>query len=182
MLIRTKTNDDYSTIDDRALTHDGVIVDVGCAGWDMYGSLIGKKRIIGVDPFENPIEGTELFQGLLGAFNGIAFIKKSGDESSAMSEGDLQFPTLSWKAFCKKYGINKVSVLKLNIEGAEYPLLNSMDSYDFQNIDQIAVSFHDWLNPKWKHLTASAIHLLESNNFTVTKLQSDWGWYLALKK
>lgn len=172
------SNYDYSTIDDRAFTHDGVIVDAGCAGWDWSGSLIGKKRIIGVDPFESAIQGTEIFQGLLGSFIGTADVSKSADASSAMSGGDYSFPVLNWKTFCKKFDIEKVSVLKLNIEGAEYPLLNSMDTDDFKNIDQIAVSFHDWLNPKWKNLTYSTLHLLKLH-YNVQQLKSEYGWYLA---
>jgi len=33
---------------------------------------------------------------------------------------------ISWKNFCKLYNIDKISILKINIEGGEYPLLNSI--------------------------------------------------------
>ena len=68
------------------------------------------------------------------------------------STSTIEIQMLDWKTFCNKFEIDKVSVLKLNIEGSEYPLLHSMDSEDFSKINQIAVSFHDWMNPKWRNL------------------------------
>lgn len=188
MIIRTKSAYDYTSVDDRCLTHNGVIVDVGCAGWDWCNFFIGKKRIIGIDPFENEIEGAELFKGLIGCYNGTGLIDCVGDASSAMSStintgfNLKEVPVMDWTKFKQTYKIDSISVLKLNIEGAEYPLLNSMDTEDFKMIDQIAVSFHDWINPKWKLLTASTIHLLELNGFNVRKLDCEWGWYLCIKK
>jgi len=188
MIIRTKSAYDYCSVDDRCLTHNGVIVDVGCAGWDWCQFFIGKKRVIGIDPFESKIDGVDFFNGILGAANGTTMLFENKDESTIMDEtntcceGLKTFNSFNFKTFCQKWNIDSISVLKLNIEGAEYPLLHSMDAEDFKMIDQIAVSFHDWINPKWKHLTTSAINLLELNGFTVTKLKSDWGWYLAIKK
>jgi len=186
MIIRTKSAYDYCSVDDRCLTHNGVIVDVGCAGWDWCQFFIGKKRVIGIDPFEQNIKDAELLCACLGSAHGEVGIAFENDESSIYSDSKKEerfsFPMYSWKSFCNSLNVTSVSVLKLNIEGAEYPLLHSMDTEDFKMIDQIAVSFHDWINPKWKHLTTSAIHLLELNGFTVTKLKSEWGWYLAVKK
>lgn len=189
MLIRTKENYDYSTIDDRIFTHDGVVCDIGCKGWDWCASLVGKKRIIGVDPYEEVApKGWELYKGVLGACHGKVFISHENDESSIMvqaSDKHNWFEVVemrSWKVFCQVYSIDRVSLLKLNIEGAEYPLLNSMDLGDFDKIDQIAVSFHDWINPKWKFLTQASHHLLLANNFELAHVASQYGWYLYLKK
>lgn len=186
MLVRSKSNYDYSTYDDRALLHDGCIVDVGCAGWDMFASLVGKKRIIGVDPFEEEKEGFEFYKGILGPIYGEAWITDNSDESTNMfypqGQSYLLFRSVNWKLFCQEQNIDRVSILKLNIEGAEYPLLHSMDTDDFEKIDQIMVSFHDWINPKWKHLTQASHHLLIANNFELGHVASQYGWHLYLKK
>lgn len=185
MLIRTIPKYDYSTVDDRAFTHDGVIVDVGCAGWDWCEAFIGKKRVIGVDPFEKTTPpNTELARCVIGAVSGSALMQTDGDASSSTSyttEDTISVLMHSWKDFCFTYDIKNISVLKLNIEGMEYSLLHSMDSEDFSKIDQIAVSFHDWMKPEWSKLTLAAIHLLQMNNFNVHKLDSEWGWFLAIK-
>lgn len=183
--MRTKENYDYSTISDRVFEHDGCICDLGCVSWDMFESLIGKKRIIGADPFAEERDGCEYYEGVITPFDSFSvFISNTYDDSAnQFGGGDSTYVNgLSWKSFCRKYDIDKVSILKLNIEGAEYPLLNSMDSDDFAKIDQIMVSFHDWINPKWKHLTTASHCLLQENGFELAHTASQYGWRLYLKK
>lgn len=189
--VRTIPEWDHSLVGTEALIHDGCIVDVGCIGWEWSEYFIGKKRVIGIDPFADEHEGFTLFKGLIGPFEGTAKINNNGVESSTFNiknsadyslHGSEEFPVMSWKYFCKQFGIDKVSVLKINIEGGEYALLNTLDEDDYAKIDQIAVSFHDWINPKWKKLTQSALHLLQSHGYSVSKIYDDYGWYLARKK
>ncbi len=72
-------------------------------------------------------------------------------------------------------------MLKINIEGAEYPLLHSMTVSDFAKIDQIAVSFHDWMDSEQSDLKYASIKLLEKAGFKVESIYPQWGWYLARK-
>ena len=183
MLIKTIKDWSYTQVDDRVWRHDGCIVDAGCSGWDWCKCFIGKKRVIGIDPYEAGTDGVEFFEGLLGAFNGKALVVPEGAHTSALgyTEGKTEFPVLNWKTFCKKFNIDRVSVLKLNIEGGEYALLNSMDTEDFRNIDQIVVSFHDFQNDKFLHLTNSTIGLLKSVGYDVQSIEPKYGWYLAIK-
>lgn len=182
-LFQTIDGWDYSTVNDRCLIDDGDIVDIGCLNWDWSNFFLGKKRVIGVDPFENKIPYTEIFKGVIGNFNGFTRMRNEGISSSMSNQDDgEEVQVMTWKNFCKDYNINKISVLKINIEGAEYDLLNSLSDNDFNNIDQIAISFHDWMVPDWKHKTEDAIKLLESKNFEINKINENWGWYLAQKK
>jgi len=185
-LIQTIKGEDYSSIDSRVFEHDGCVIDVGCLRWDWSYSLLGKKRIIGVDPFEQETpRGTELFQGILGSVNGVVEIDAADCNSSVtnINSTNLQkVECITWKTFCKKFNIDKISALKLNIEGSEYSLLHSMDVKDFDKIDQILVSFHDWMNKDWEPLTKSSLALLESMGFEVNPVCEKAGWYLAIKK
>ena len=185
-LIQTIKGEDYSSIDSRVFEHNGCVIDVGCLRWDWSYSLLGKKKIIGVDPFEQETpRGTELFQGILGSVNGIVEIDAADCNSSVtnINSTNLQkVECITWKTFCKKFNIDKISVLKLNIEGSEYSLLHSMDVKDFDKIDQILVSFHDWINKDWEPLTKSSLTLLESMGFEVNSVCEKAGWYLAIKK
>jgi hypothetical protein len=187
MLINTIKDWKYTQVDDRALTNSGCIVDVGCSGWDWCEFFIGKKRVIGVDPYESKRDGVDFFEGLIGPINGQSRVIRKGAHSLAVGEMDLEddstvlFPMLNWKTFCKKFNIDRVSVLKLNIEGGEYALLNSLDTDDFKKIDQIVVSFHDFENPKFKDLTDGSVELLKKSGFTVQQIEPKWGWYLAIK-
>jgi len=182
-LIQTIPGENYSRIDPRAFEHDGCIIDLGCVHWNWSAPFIGKKRVIGADPFEKTIpEGAELFKGIVGSFDGQVKMNFDNDASS-ITTGDSSgewTPSLSWKSFCKQFEIDKISILKMNIEGAEFPLLHSMDTEDFAKIDQLIVSFHDWLNPAWKSLTEASFHLINSNGFTIRNI-GPYGWHMALR-
>lgn len=182
-LFQTIDGWDYSTVNDRCLINDGDIVDIGCLNWDWSNFFLGKKRVIGVDPFENQIPFTEIFKGVIGNYNGVTRMNNEGIASSMTNQDDgEEVQVKTWKDFCNEYNINKISVLKINIEGAEYDLLDNLTDNDFNNIDQIAISFHDWMVPEWKIKTDRAIKLLESKNYEIQKINDSWGWYLAVKK
>lgn len=122
MLIRTIPDSDWSTIDDRALTHPGDIVDLGCAPWNWSRFFIGKKRVIGADPHAEPINGAELFQGVIGAKNTMAKISTDGDSSTVMpcvSRWDHLVKMITWKQFKYDFRISDIAALKVNIEGLE---------------------------------------------------------------
>ena len=140
--------------------------------------------MIGVDPFGEKIEGTEFFKGLIGPFNGKTYLSDEVLGSSIFSENNenaIELNVISWKSFCKSYNINNISVLKMNIEGSEYPLLNSLDTEDYEKIDQMVISFHDWKTPEWIELTRASLQLLQNNGFQIMKINQNFNWYLALK-
>jgi hypothetical protein len=176
----------WSVIDLSSLENNGCIVDLGCLSWNWSNSLIGRKRIIGVDPIEDFIpENVEFFKGVIGPFNGK--IKMSVNQNnncvSSISNNDIgdEFEMLSLKNFCKKFDINLVSILKVNIEGSEYPFLHSLDKEDFKKINQIVISFHDWLDPNLEYLTQSSLYLLKQNGYTIISTFKHLGWYLCTK-
>jgi len=190
-LIETIEGQVWSAVDRRIFEHEGCVIDVGCLTWDWSGMLIGTKRVIGVDPIEpNCPPNAELFRGLLGPNNckvrmnptvDIGYDKAIDNSLSSLDKDSEYFNMISWKSFCEMYSIDNISVLKINIEGSEYALLNSMDASDYRKIDQIVISFHHWLNPEWGLLTEASLNLLRLNGFNIIKTYSRWGWYLALK-
>jgi len=184
-IIKTIGEWDYSRVDDRLLSHDGCIVDLGCDDWEFVKPFIGLKRIIGADPFGKPLEGATFYQGAVGTINGIAQITSSGQNSSTFfvpkyDEKTIGVQMVTWRKFCLLHSITSVSLLKLNIEGGEYPLLANMSSNDYARIDQIAVSFHNFIDDGYREATEAALHRLTLAGYSITKT-ADWGWYLALK-
>lgn len=177
----------WSTFDWNSIDSEGCIVDLGCLYWDWSKFWLGVKRVIGIDPFETttPI-GAELFNGVLGPSDcNVTMNKPNNNENEGtidynLDNGDV-FEMLSWKTFCERYNINTVSILKINIEGSEYSFLDSLDESDFSKINQIVISFHDWLNPEFKPLTDSSIELLKKNGYTVISTYFKLGWYLCVK-
>lgn len=188
MFIKTLNDYDYSQVDDRLFNHNGCIVDVGCSGWDWSTFFIGKKRVIGIDPYESAIDGVTFFEGLLGPVNGMTYIYRNGQDSTVVGEMNIsndidykKFPMMNWKTFKKTYSVEKVSVLKLNIEGGEYSLLMSLDAEDFKHIDQIVVSFHDVRDGIIDGRTQTIINYICEHGYSYTQLENKYGWGLFIK-
>ena len=87
----------------------------------------------------------------------------------------------SYNNYVKRFNIDKVSILKINIEGSEYSFLDSLDETDFSKINQIVISFHDWLDPNLEYLTKSSLYLLKQNGYTIISTFKHLGWYLCTK-
>ena len=175
-----KPNCPWSLVHKRCLEHDGSIVDLGCLWWDWSRFFIGKKRIIGIDPTENQIAGTELFKGAISNFNGNGKLTSTEGSGQLIPSVD-GFPVLTWTDFTQKYNINSISVLKVNIEGSEYDLMKSFTKENFEKIDQLAISFHHFVNRNWMSRTIESLKIIEDNNFMIKDL-GVCGWYLCYKK
>ncbi|WP_455202868.1 FkbM family methyltransferase, partial [Kaarinaea lacus] len=62
--------------------------------------------------------------------------------ASDEDEGYIEIPTISWAELVDRYGIDKIDLLKMNIEGAERFVLSSID--DYSNIRRLVISCHDF--------------------------------------
>ena len=181
----------WSRIHPRFQSHDGCIVDLGCLGWnrdfDNIGSdnwagyFFGKKRVIGVDPQETPNEHSELFKGFISDFSGKANLTSTGLGASMVPSDDGQYDVLTWEDFKSQYNIQSISILKINIEGAEWDLLDAFDDF---SIDQICVSFHNFLpkfnNETYIQRTEAIVQKLINNGYQTIDL-GIYGWKLFLK-
>jgi hypothetical protein len=148
-------------------------VDLGCLYWDWSNFWLGINRVVGIDPFETTVPiGAELFSGVLCTSDcNVTMSKPNNNEIEGVvnyniDTGDV-FEMLSWKTFCKRFNIDKVSILKINIEGSEYSFLDSLDETDFFKINQIVTDY--------------SIELLKKNGYTIISTYFKYGWYLCVK-
>ena len=183
--------DTWSTLDDRVWDHPGAIIDLGCNPWNWSEPFIGRKRVIGVDPLADPRKGTECFQGVIGPVCGSARLLQTegageastlvGSSSSVIGEKVINIPMLSWRDFCRTYQIGQIAALKINIEGSEYGLIHSMGTLDFDQIDQLVVSFHHWMIPGMEKATEAALYYLRSVGYQIEPIFPACAWYLCLR-
>jgi len=151
----------YSCIDPRINNSKGDIIDLGCCNWlynwNWFQFL--SKRVVGVDPFEVHIpSGFELFRGIIGNCDGSILMFNEGSASSVFNYSQsiielpmlsferpsaIELPMLSFDSFAARYKIDEISLLKININGFEYPFLMSLTEKWYDCIDQILVCFHD---------------------------------------
>jgi hypothetical protein len=184
----------WSRVHPRFMDHDGCIVDLGCLGWNSVfedktsdnwaGYFFNKKRVIGVDPQEQPNINAELFKGFISNFSGKAELVSNGIGAFMQKSSNGIYDVLSWKDFKQKFSINSISILKINIEGSEWDLIDSFDDEDFCEIDQICVSFHDWL-PHFKEngifRTYNSVNKIISKGYIMTDLEL-YGWKHFIKR
>ena len=86
-------------------------------------------------------------------------IRRIGDDVGApgsitksdSNDHGLTVETITLGSLLDKFKIENVSLMKVDIEGAETLLFNSVDDDTLQRIDQIAVEFHD-AYPDWSSL------------------------------
>lgn len=171
----------HSTVNSRVFEHPGAVVDLGCAGWDWSATFLGRKRVIGVDPYEQHTPpGAELIQATVGPYDGLIRFQGSTIVDAALT--GPQASMWSWKRFYHaSIDTRGIAILKLNIEASEYALLASMQESDFDNIDQIAVSFHDFAWPGYTKATKAIVGYLESLGYVSKVIYSPLGWYLFYK-
>ena len=62
-------------------------------------------------------------------------------------------------------GEKKIEILKIDIEGAELELIESLDYEAVRNIKQITIEFHDWINEALHERTVAAIKRLTGFGF-----------------
>lgn len=60
---------------------------------------------------------------------------------------------------------DKIEIVKVDVEGAELDLVESLDTRDIINVAQITIEFHDWINEGLHSGTVAAIRKLISMGF-----------------
>lgn len=194
--IRPEPQGRWSRIHPRYEHHDGCIVDLGCLGWNenfnkfngqnWSGFFYGKKRVIGVDPQEEPNEHSDFFKGFISpTFTGKADLSTSGEAGIMIKSETGKYDVITWKDFKDKFNIGAISILKINIEGSEWDLIESFTEDDFKEIDQISISFHNFV-PEFKgsyyeERTKSCITKIINNNYHVIDMNVPSNWRLFLK-
>jgi len=75
---------------------------------------------------------------------------------------------ISFQSLLKKLHLeNKViEIVKIDIEGAELELIESLNDDDVKNIKQITIEFHDWINKALHERTVAAIKKLINLGFS----------------
>ncbi|MFM7471319.1 MAG: FkbM family methyltransferase [Nodosilinea sp.] len=98
---------------------------------------------------DNP-EGSSLFRNLSDSWGSVKTVKIRG---------------VPLQTYLDEKSVERVSLLKIDIEGAELDLLDSLDSSTLQSIDQLTVEFHDFIDPSQLPLVKAAISKLEKAGF-----------------
>ncbi len=170
---------------------DSMVIDVGCgfdADFSVY--MIGRYglKAVGVDPTKRHAKSlATVAKKYLGRFKHLAVAVSAEDgflefnESEDNVSGSLlsnhtnikndrikkyKVESMSLKSLPARLGLNKVEFIKLDLEGAEYGLIDKLKSEDVTAYQQIFVEFHDHCVPSYTALdTRTAVNKMESLGF-----------------
>lgn len=103
-------------------------------------------------------------------------------EMVSTSGGCVEVPAITWKVFCRRYQIDRIALLKMNIEGGETALLQSIG--DMSLIDRAIIGTHDFLDDRkseYYRTEAFVTIYLKEHGFKVTPFQilRPLGWIYA---
>ena len=157
-----------STIIDLGLNHGGFSQELfslcGCKilGVEANPALFNKiSTISAFKAFNLAISDTEA---------GIdIFANKSTDFSIMFKDEDssekITVPSITLEKFLEQNDIEYVELLKIDIEGAEFPLFDSTTDKTLKNVEQITIEFHDFLDQSLTKDVRRIISRMESIGF-----------------
>jgi FkbM family methyltransferase len=135
------------------LTPESIVFDLGSYDGD-YCNRIFSKYLCNIHSFEpvydfyqkhkNNHKGTIINNFALGAKNEEFTISVNDNSSSQFIEGEkITCKKIKFLDYIQLYNINKINLIKINIEGGEYEILNEIIKCGFtQNIDIFLIQFH----------------------------------------
>ena len=169
----------------RVATSPGAIVDLGCATWDWTRRFFGSKRVVAADPFETDpmVDGVALFQGIVtSSIRGHIQISREGAGSSTRSRANaVEVEAITFADLLERHQVDQVAALKINTEGSEYELLINLSEQQLSRIDQIAVSFHDFIGIGSPRAVEAVLGYLRTW-YDVVLIDGRWSWYLCVRR
>jgi len=145
---------------------------------EIYALEPDEKNLEAIDYHSeiNKIENVQIVPAALANKSGIREFYLSKDTHNhslnkdylSMIKKRVKVRGISFADLCFEQGIDKVSLLKLDIEGAEYEVLKSLKLDDWQKIEAIVLEYHDFGNNKHSGLET----ILKQNNYKIKTISS----------
>jgi len=167
-----------------------VIVDLG-AGKGEFSSCILRKfpccRIILVEPAPSQVKEIakkfesqkkiEILEAAIGNKtnnNARFYLGKNWEENSLHKslivgkedQTEIKIRVVTLKDIFSLYHLEKIDLLKVDIEGAEWDVLENFSKLDFERISQISVEFHDFLDPSLRLRTDRSVRILKELGYS----------------
>ncbi|MFT0174628.1 FkbM family methyltransferase [Paraburkholderia mimosarum] len=142
----------------RFLRENSVVVDLG-ANMGAFSSQMARKfgcLCFAIEPNPECFAGLKNYEGVVPINLAIAdregemrfYVANNSEASSfvrtSQSDREIVVRTMRLDALAQRHGIGHIDLLKIDIEGAEIALLDSLPDVFFRRVGQIAIEFHDF--------------------------------------
>jgi len=169
------------------LRPDSVVLDCG-ANHGEFSSWLARNKHCTIHAFE---PDPELFKNLPQLekvhFHPLAISDKTGTRNlnigmstcssltvkETADTRSVTVKTISLAEFCSSHSISRIDLLKLDIEGEEIPVLLNLAQEILQNVRQITVEFHEFLNSADLPRIREIIAKLKRSGFFCIKFTHD---------
>jgi FkbM family methyltransferase len=81
-------------------------------------------------------------------------------------QGDITVRIVTLEDIFSLFHLEKIDLLKVDIEGEEWNVFENFSKHDFERIQQISVEFHDFLDPSMRERSERCIKLLKEFGYT----------------
>lgn len=145
-----------------ALTADSVVVDLGINQANFAHDLhaLTGCRVVGVEASPKLAEAAPRRDWLrvenvaiTGADGPVSLHLNEGRDASLLATiseedaGTVSVPGVTLQNFLNAQGISAIDLMKVDIEGAEIAMFDSTDDQVLENVAQITIEFHDFMDP-----------------------------------
>lgn len=79
----------------------------------------------------------------------------------------VDVPSITLESWIRSVGVTKINLLKIDAEGAEYPILLSSPASVFKKIEKIYVEYHDYIDHG--HQVETLVNFLQENGYDVER-------------
>ena len=100
---------------------------------------------------------------------------RSGEDATILKGGPVRVPAVTWHEFSRRHDLDRVDLLKLNVEGAEADLL---DHIDLEMVKRVIVNVHDFRADRGEgesfRTRARVERSLSTSGFELTEAAPNW--------
>lgn len=148
----------YDTLD---IDGCSVVVDAGAniGLWTKYILTRNAKQVYCLEPNVRALSDLEknmnghtnvtILPNAIGTENGkIKFYEDKNSLISSIYPNDSgivsEVDCITFDTLLKKINVDKIDLFKLDIEGAEFPIIRKFDKEEFDKIDSFLIEYHEW--------------------------------------
>jgi FkbM family methyltransferase len=181
---------EYRVVEDILINAKDTVLDLGAhiGLFSIYASVLngGKASLFVFEPDEINFAAMKEHLKLNGVKNiqckNVAVAAESGERElflsadshnhSLIGEGvGKKIRTTTLPDIIRKFRLEKIDLVKMDIEGAEFEVLESMEESDFAKIANFYVEYHEYANDK---RGSDLMRLLAMNNYRVERRVSNY--------
>ena len=179
---------DEGIYDDMDVHNRDVVFDIGAniGLWTAYILERGAKKVYSFEPnklaisqLENNFKDNEKVvivpKGIYHEHTKIPFYVDEGNSLiSSVVNGDnkvlaYEIDTLTIEDVLEQYNIDKIDLLKMDIEGAEFDIFDNVTVETMDKIDSLLIEYHDFYFPDGTHKVDHLVLELENFGFHITR-------------